>query len=398
MNIVEKIRDYQNNLTDGKEQSSIFLDLVDDVIKDFPYRLKNKTYLLIPDPKKELTEVVYEYYLSKGETIPIALTLKISQIINKFNEVAQKLGFTIITKMSEYRNDGQLFDLLGIESVNKGLIEEEYINFSNVKVPVTLSVDDFIKNISFPRVFKNITANRGEDKYLIENEEQLKKIMALFELPESKKINLKNEFVVQEYIKSFDDINSSIRVFTTCTGDILSSLFLFSTDKNPKNRIKKYGFDIFNPCEYLNDPTSPCYLNSKNIISNAAAGGKAIPLNIETSKLDATDEIVLTLHGINIETLELPEKIIEQCKEISTAWESKKGIVLGIDFIYNSKNDNWYYLETNRNPSVDGYKYFMNLNGYLKKDIKAFMHLHALTKIVENIMSKDIIEEKSRTK
>lgn len=398
MDITEKIRNYENNLIGKKEQTSIFLDLADDIVMDFPYRLKNKTYLLVPDQRKELNEMAYEYFLSEGRTIPISLTLSMSQIMNKFNDVAQKLGFTIITKMSEYHNDGQLFDLLGTESVDKGLIEEEYNDFSDIKVPLTLSVDDFAKRIFLPVVFKNNTANRGEDKYLIENKEQLRRIMALFELPESKKINLKSEFVVQKYIKSFEGINSSIRVFTTCTGEILSSLFLVSRDIAPKKRVKNFGVDIFNPCEYLSDPNSPYYLNSKNIISNAAGGGEVIPLNLETSNLNADDKIILTLHEINVETLSLPSTIIEQCKKIATFWGSKKGIVLGIDFIYNYKDNNWYYLETNRNPSVNGYRLFMGLNGYQKKDIKSLMQLDALTKIVENIMTKDMITEKTIAK
>lgn len=398
MNISERIRNYQNSLIDKKEQSSIFLDLADDIVKGFPYRLKNKTYLLIPDQRKELLEMAYEYSLSRGKTIPISLTLSISDIMNKFNEAAQKLGFTIITEMSEYQNDGELFDLLGRTSINKELIKEESITVPDVNIPVTLSVDDFLENAFLPVVFKNITANRGEDKYLIETKSQLQKIVALFELPESKKINLKSEFVVQEYIKGFEGINSSIRVFSTCTGDILSSMFLVSTNKSAEQRTKKYGVDVFNPCEYLSDPSSPYYLNSKNIISNAAGGGRVIPLNAQTTNLNADEEILLTLHGINVETLDLPKIVVEQSKKAATFWGSKKGIVLGIDFIYNSNDKNWYYLETNRNPSVDGYRLFMDLNGYLKKDIKSLMQLHSLIKIVENIMTRDMIIEKRRTK
>jgi hypothetical protein len=110
MNIAEKIKNYQKNSIDKKEQSSIFIDLADNIIMDFPYRLKNKTYLLIPEQRKELIEMAYEYFLSKGKTMPISLTLSMSEIMKKFNEAAEKLGFTIITKMSEYHNDGQLFD------------------------------------------------------------------------------------------------------------------------------------------------------------------------------------------------------------------------------------------------------------------------------------------------
>ena len=67
---------------------------------------------------------------------------------------------------------------------------------------------------------------------------------------------------------------------------------------------------------------------------------------------------------------------------------NKKGIILGIDFIYNFEDYKWYYLETNRNPSTIGYRKYMNLNNY-QKDVKTLMQLDCLTKIVESIMTKD---------
>lgn len=397
MNIKQKIRDYQINI-DYKKDSSIFLDLADEIIKSSKYKLNTKTYLLIPEQRKELSEMLYEYMISNNKPMPIDLSLKISQIMNKFYESAKELGFTVITNLSEYRGDGVLFDLLGTQSNERGLIFEESNNIPDITIPLTMSIDDYLLNPFYPAVFKNITANRGEDIYLIENCDQLKKITALFELPESILINLNNEFVVQKYIKSFDNLNSSIRVLTSCTGDILSSLFLISTDKESKKRVKKLGINVFNPCEYLSDPDSDYFLNSKNILSNTSAGGKAIPLNIENSKLSAEEEILLTLHGIDIESFSLPEQIIEQCKIIANHWKSKKGIVLGIDFIYNSEDNKWYYLETNRNPSVDGYSIFMNLNSYLRKDVKVLMQLDSLMKIVEKIMTDKIEKNEVKNK
>lgn len=398
MNIIEKIRNYQNNISDKKESPSIFLSLADEIVKDFPYRLNEKTYLLVPDKNQELREMSYEYFLSKGKTMSIASVLNMSEIINKFNSVAKTLGFTVITDIRSYRNDGELFDLLGSNLISDGLDKEEYNSLNNVNIPLTLSVDEYCLNMFLPAVFKNNTANRGEDKYLIEDKDQLKKILELFELPESKQINLKNEFVVQKYIKNIEGINSSLRVFTTCTGDVLSSLFLFSTDHEQKKKIKNFGIDIVNPCEYLCDPSSKYYLNSKNITSNVAGGGKVIILNSDTKKLSVDESFILTLHDIDTETLSLPESIISQCKEITSYWESKKGIVVGIDFIYNLNDNNWYYLETNKNPSVYGYKLFMDIKNYQKKDIKSLMQLDALTKVVENIMTRDLLEEKQKTK
>ena len=398
MNIAQIIRNYQKKIMDKQVSSSIFLDLADDIVMSFKHHLNQKTYLLIPDPGKELIEMSYEYFLSNGKTMPISMGLDISAIMNKFNEVAQKLGFTVITKMSEYHGDGLLFDLLGTESVDKGLVEEEFNDFPDVKVPLTISVDDFSFDPFFPVVFKNITANRGEDKYLIENHEQLKKIMSVFELPESKAINLKSEFVAQEYIESYENINSSIRILTSCTGEILSSVFLVSMDKSPKKRVKNFGIDVCNPCEYLSDPSSPYYLNSKNITSNVSGGGRVIPLSLGEKSFNAEDEIMLSLHNINVETLTLPSDIINQCKKIAMHLGSKKGIVLGIDFIYNSRDNNWYYLETNRNPSVNSYRRFMRLEGYQRRDVKTLMQLDSLIKIVENIMTKDLITENKRSK
>lgn len=393
MNITERIINYQND-QNRKKSSSIFLDLANDIIKDFPHHLNKKTYLLIPDSNEELRKASKLYSLSNGKPMDIRATLILSQINNKFNEVAKKLGFTVITSMDEYHNDGELLDLLGIESIN----EKTTINSPDVNIPLTLSVDEYLKRIFFPVVFKNNTTDRGEDKYLIENMEQLKKIITLFELPQNERFNFKKEFVVQEYIKGFDDFNTSVRVVTTCTGDILYSLFLVSTEKEAKKRVKEYGIGIFNPCEQLTDPNSEYYLNSRNITSNYASGGKVIPLNPLISNFTASEEIVLSLHGIDSDTFELPEAIVKQCRIIANQLGTKKGIVTGMDFIYNSSNNNWYFLEANRNPSIDGYKLFMNLNGYQKKDVQTLMYLDALTKIVENIMTRDLKEEIKRSK
>lgn len=390
MHVREKIEEYLKKKDDKKNDSSIFISLADEIIKGFPYRLKNKTYLLIPNIKDELREMAYEYVLTNGDMMPISLTLELKKIMDKFNEVVEKLGFTIINDISQYKNDGELIDLLGRTSDANQVINEENTIPFGANAPLTLSVDEYLKNIFFPVVFKNITANRGEDKYLIENEEQLRKIIDVLNLPESIKLNLKNEFVVQQYIKSFDGINSSIRVIVSSSGDILASIFLISTNQKPKRRNKKLAINVDNPCEYLTDPSSKYFLNSKNIVSNVAAGGKMIPLNNKINNLNPNDELMLLLHGIDPDTLELPKTIIEQCEKIATFWGTRKGIVMGIDFIYNSNDDNWYYLETNRNPSVIGYNHFMNLKGYGKKDVKCLMQLDSLLKIVEKSINKDI--------
>ncbi|MFV0275199.1 MAG: hypothetical protein ACK5HL_03045 [Bacilli bacterium] len=394
MNINQKVKNYKNkNINDA----SIFLNLSDEIVEEFPYRLNKKTYLLVPNNEKELKEITYEYKLIKQKIIPILLTIKISEIMNKFNTIAQKLGFTVITDIKDYKNDGPIVDLLGRSSKKRGLIEEEISNFSNVLVPLTLSVNEYILNPFFPVIFKNATANRGEDKYLIENQSQLEKIIAVLDLPESKKLNLKNEFVTQEYIAGIEGINSSIRVVTSCTGDILSSLFLMSTNKTSINKTKNFGIDIFNPCEYLNDPNSQYFLNSKNIISNASSGGRVLPLKNDENTISQTDKLILKLHNIDNENIDLPLEIVNQCKEIAPLFGSSKGIVLGIDFIYNSNDNKWYYLETNRNPSVDGYKKYMNLNRFLNIDVKALMQLNSLLKIVEKTMTNKIENKKIRT-
>lgn len=393
--IEEKIRAYEESLKTDRDKFSIFLELADSIVDDCSYRLDEKTYLLIPDPKEEIDEISMEYRLRFGRPIPIQLLMVITKIISKFNQAASDLGFTLIKDISQYDGESQLYDLMGRVKTEEDLLAEEDINLDNINTPLTLTVDDYSNKPFLPAVFKNSTADRGEDKYLIESGEQLGKILKLLELPESKKINLKEDFIVQEYIKSYEGINSSLRVYITNTGDVLSSMLLVSTPKDSKSSTKNLGFDVFNPCEYLNDPESPYYLNSKNIVSNAAAGGMVIPLNKETNKLRPLEELVLSFHEIDGD-MKLPQSVLEQSKKIAPAWGNKKGLVLGMDFIYNSKDNDWYYLETNRNPSVKGYELYMGLNKYLRKDVKALMHLEALTKVVAHHKDKKIESGKSK--
>lgn len=382
MDILKSIKNYGNTGT------SIFLGLADNIIAEFGQKLNTKTYLLVPEERVELKEMAYEYMLANVTVMPIDLILSVTRINRKFIEVAENLGFTVIYDMKDYHNDGELYDLMGTSSVNRGSINEENNNIERVLSPVTLSVEEFCLSPFLPCVFKNATANRGEDKYLIESKEQLEKILGLFELPESKEISLKSQFVVQEYIKGLDAINSSLRVITTCTGEILCPLFLYNDAVTSKTNIKKYGIGRFNPCEYLIDKESKYYLNAQNIVSNYSSGGKAVSLN-QKSELSTEEEIILWMHGFDVENLILPQEVVDSCKVIAENYGTSKGVVLGIDFIFNSLNSEWYYLEANRNPSVDGYRYFMDLKGYSKKDAKALMHLEAILKIVESILFRE---------
>lgn len=394
--IEEKIKAYENSLELDRNKNSIFLALADSIIEDCPYRLDEKTYLLIPDPKEEIDEIVMEYRLRFAKPIPINLLTKVKDIINKFNCAATELGFTLINNIKDYDGESQLYDLMGRVKTEADLLAEKDIDLKSIKRPLTVTVDEYSKKPFLPAVFKNSTADRGEDKYLIENEEQLKKITEVLNLPESQAMNLKEDFIVQEYIKSFSGINSSLRVYVTSTGDVLSSLLLISADEHAKASTKSLGLDVFNPCEYLSDPDSPYFLNAKSIVSNAAAGGSIIPLNKETHDLSPNEEIIVSFHEIDPLTMSLPESVIEQSKQIGPAWENKKGLVLGLDFIYNSKDNDWYYLEANRNPSVKGYELYMGLNNYLRKDVKALMHLEALTKVVAHHMEKNVEPERKK--
>lgn len=387
MNIEKKIREYKKQ--EHSENNSIFLDLADTLINNFCYKIEEKSYLLVPDPRAELKEMSYEYLLENSKIMPIDLVMKINDINNKFIKLMQELGFTVIYDIKDYNFDGKLYDLMGSSSLKKGTLAEEDNNIKNVNVPLTLTVDEYSKNMFLPAVFKNVTANRGEDKYLIETNIQLEKILKLFELEESKKIFLKSQFVVQEYIKGLDNVNSSIRVFTSSQGDVLAALFIM-TEKNKKvKKVKKFGIDIENPCEMLHNPDSPFYLNTQNIVSNYSAGGKVISLN-EGKKLTQNEKITLWMHGIDVDSLLLPDEIVNDCKTIAEVFGTTKGMVLGIDFIYNAANKKWYYLETNRNPSVDGYRVYMGLRDYLKKDVKTLMHMDAIFKIVESVAIKNL--------
>ena len=390
MNIKEVVDEYKKREHKNKY---IFLDLIDDLLSKYNKSLNTKTYLLVPDPEKETKDTAFEYYFSHKKVMPFSMMYDIKMLSNTFVESAKRLGFTVIHNVLEYKGDGDIYNLLGDKLYGNTLIKSETEKIPNIKKPLTLNIDNYLENPFFPVVFKNETTNRGEDKYLIETKEQLNKIIKLFNLEESKEISLKESFVAQQYIKGVDGVNCSIRVMTTCYGDILGSLLTYNANMVAEKNIKNYGFDTFNPCEYLSDPASEFYLNTKNILSNHCMGGIGMPID-KSTKLSAEEEIIFSLHNIDLTKMELPLKIREDCKIIANHFDKKKGIVIGIDFVYNAPQNTWYYLETNKNPSTDAYKIIMGLETYTKKDVKCLMQIDALFKIVDNILCKENIENK----
>jgi len=388
----------KKDMKSALDKTSWTFEKISRLLASFSHKLNEKTYLLVPDLENRSPEHFYQYY---GYTQSLEEMSCMKVLKDIFNNAARYLGFTVITSMREFKNDGEVFNLFGEELSYQEELHDVALAIPEVALPRTSSVDDYMKKPYFPVVFKDYTTDRGEDIYFIENAEQLKKIITVLELPESQKIRRKEDFIVQEYIGNFESVHSSVRVYVTCTGEEIASFFLVNQDETPQSNIKRdlYGV-LFNPCEYLVDPASEHYLNSKNITSNVATGGKAIPLNSKLSMLSAEEKKMLIAHEFNIRPLSLPDSLASQAQQIAKHFGPKRGVVIGIDFIYSNQSKKWYYIEANSNPSASLFKMYYKLNELNSYDALAIMQLSALFGIVESKLKneKEKVSKRSNNK
>ena len=240
-----------------------------------------------------------------------------------------------------------------------------------------------------PFVFKNEKENGGIEKYLIETKEQLNLLEKFYneinaydrkrrmeelkqisffikalkfnkKIKEEKFLDYKKLFhekiVLQDYIQTPTKYNTSLRVVTSSSGDILCASLKYADD-NIKTSPKTGQFDI-----YLDNPSSPYYLKSNNIISNTVSGGNSILLG----KKDYTnvERKILSSHGINPDNPVLPENLFEASITLAVNLKREIGSICGIDFIYDEKENKWKYLEEHEYPMLYSYaeKYGLNYN------------------------------------
>lgn len=298
-------------------------------------------------------------------------------------------------------NTAALFKLKKSRKINEILYKYDIVP------PFTADFDirlfDFI---DLPFLIKNENQHGGKGKFLIKNLEQIKKFLKFYneinEFDKRKRIeeasmyygvefdefgksasgwtvniidfqkNLKDLFVIQEYIKTPTKYNTSLRVLTSVSGDILCSSLKYS-DKSSK--IKVDDLDIIS--SYLLDEYSQFFLGSESAISNTIAGGNSILL--EKDNYTEEEKKVLLAHNIDPNNPVLPDNIKQAALEVALKCKQELGAICGMDFIYNEEEKKWYFLEEHEFPMLISYteKFQLPYDFSSKDPIDFYVNCHS---------------------
>ncbi|MBQ9318758.1 MAG: hypothetical protein IJR82_03930 [Bacilli bacterium] len=262
-----------------------------------------------------------------GQKVYLALVNPLIQA-KYYSEVRNHLqqnGYTIIEDNKDIDKDTYFLVL------QKGIYPQSEIYYRieklilailkkyNIVKPETVS---FITNppaaFSYPFVVKNELEHGGKDKYLIKNEEQFRN----FVMQNSNY----QKYVIQRYINTPTKYNTSLRVITSGSGDILCSSLLYA-DKTLLNS-----------------------LYDEKMVSNVLSGGHSILL--EKDNYTPFEQEILTEHNISEK---LPDNINSACIEMAVSLNRYLGAICGIDFIYSEEEQKWYYLEAHDFPMLFPY-------------------------------------------
>ena len=222
----------------------------------------------------------------------------------------------------------------------------------NVQIPEQVTAEEFLdgRTIDGPFVFKDVSTNRGLNKFLINSPEQEKKLQDF--LSAFRRNNTLHDLLLETYIDTPTDHPTSYRYTMTPTGTIIAASLLSAADTETPRQIA-----VTRHFQPLADPDSSLYLASPAITSNVSSGGIAVGLDfserlLHLAPVDQKRATLLEAHGIDTDSREAPEHITDAARKIARAIGPSIGLILGVDIIQQSETGAPYHLETNSLPSV----------------------------------------------
>lgn len=264
-------------------------------------------------------------------------------------------------------------ELLCNRSFFKDITSEEYVfelkkriqdslEEKKIEKPQTtiFSYYDLIEHkYKIPFVLKNENINRGKEKFLIATEEDYENLINACKYLLNRKIMdfnfiitgnieynidydsyLNKNFTVQEYIHTPSEFNTSVRLLTSSSKDLLYGCLKYNESSNYT--------DDRTLIEYLLHDIYP--LSSKSIVSNTAKGGKNIVVG--EKKYNCCEKMLLDRHKINSDAF---SSLVESAANVHEEYKSELGIICGFDFIYDTQKEKWYWLELHDKPLVQDY-------------------------------------------
>ena len=236
-----------------------------------------------------------------------------------------------------------------------------------------LIIEDLLSHkYKLPFVLKNVNQNGGREKFLIKTEEDYENLINAINFLLNKYLiklaatNLKQKryllnyynyleqnFAIQEYIITPSKYNTTVRIITTPSDDLLYASLKY----------KK-------PVEFLDDTSLLGYLlnkiypiSTKSIVSNTLSGGK----NILIGDINYTYKEERLLKNHNIDSDQFYD-LLAASKKVHTEFKSELGIICGFDYIYDVEKDKWFLLEYHSRPMVGDYSKRQGLSYETKEE------------------------------
>ena len=282
--------------------------------------------------------------------------IKLTKIRKEFLDELEREGF-VITYDKKYSSNEVVslimndLSLCGYE-VDPTIYKKEFdkLIFSSggekLNYPYSLTMREYFENPFFPAVIKNEIANGGIDKFLIETPEQVEIIKKFYndfyDIPDYKYVF--NCSIFQQLIETPTKYKTYLRVLMSASGDVMGASLKYS-----KVEMKKREAEGLLEKHFWNEK-SKYYLNCTGMF-NYYSGGDNIYFTQPRYSSDKQE--ILLAHGIDPSNVKIPNDVLEVASNISTKCNPQLGIMCGIDFILNEKDNKWYYLENQAFPAID---------------------------------------------
>ena len=252
----------------------------------------------------------------------------------------------------------------------------DFLKEKGIEKPLTrrFSYQDLIDGkYKLPFVLKNETINGGNEKFLIATEEDYENLVkacnylisGLFHINSPyPREDLRNRldyreyldtyFSVQEYVQTPTKYNTSIRVITSSSDDLLGAFLKYS-----KPTI------INDNTTLLGDLLKKVFpLSTKTIMSNTLKGGSNILIGGPYHSKE--ERRIIDSHEIPSEEY---DKVITAARYAHLKCKTEMGIICGYDFIYDREKRKWLLLEYHNKPMVGDYAVFNGLPYKTHEDI-----------------------------
>ncbi|MDE5630046.1 MAG: hypothetical protein K2I70_00450, partial [Bacilli bacterium] len=301
----------------------------------------------------------------KGETCVFTISNQFDQIAVKnalhkmrapFVEKLKSEGYTITTNRNEVDED-TICLIMNCESLikNPKTIEEfkEALKQkiatsagSNFHFPHSVTIEEYFNNPFFPAVFKNELQNGGKDKFLISTPEQVGIIKYFYEQNKDDKDIMEgfNNCIIQQFIETPTKYATYMRVLANGAGEVMGANLKCSKTDFEKSKLNSEFEKIFL------DPTSKYYINATKMF-NYYSGG--LEIGLSQPKYSSDKQEILLAHGFNMDDLKLPEEVTDVVKNIMLNCNQEVGVMCGFDFILNTDDGHWYYLENQAFPAIE---------------------------------------------